>query len=73
MSHGFLSKPRRMPEKVFSKKIKEGVDSLTSLYIFTNPSRDFGHSPGIVLNQSATKHVNTCGSLKAVSESRFMR
>jgi hypothetical protein len=29
--------------KLFLKKVKEGVDSLLSLYIFTNPSRDSGH------------------------------
>lgn len=40
--------------KNFSKKFKEGVDSLTSLYIFIRPSSDSGHSLGSVLRQSAT-------------------
>jgi hypothetical protein len=58
-------------EKFFQKIFKEGVDSLVSLYIFVNPSRDFGHSPGIVLHQSATKHGNTCGILQAESANHF--
>jgi sensor c-di-GMP phosphodiesterase-like protein len=54
----FFSWQRRegaaMAPKIFLKKVKEGVDSLVSLYIFTNPSRDYGHSLGNVLRQSAS-------------------
>jgi hypothetical protein len=37
------AKSKDAPLKLFLKKVKEGVDSLSSLYIFTNPSRDSGH------------------------------